>query len=156
MRLLTFLLLSLLTFPSLAGEPQLSQNAPKDRPRSVRNLNSFDSAIAPYVAQAKSSYPSAKARFLAGLPDGQIFFITTRIHDSVTFEQSFIRVISIEDGIVHGTIANDINRISGYKNGDSYSFPESELLDWLITYPDGTEEGNFVGKFLDGYHGGGA
>jgi hypothetical protein len=28
---------------------------------------------------------------------------------------------------------------------------EAELLDWLITKPDGSEEGNVVGKFLDTY-----
>ena len=28
-------------------------------------------------------------------------------------------------------------------------FPESELVDWVITHPDGIEEGNVVGKFLD-------
>jgi hypothetical protein len=27
----------------------------------------------------------------------------------------------------------------------------SALLDWLITRPDGTEEGNVVGKFIDTY-----
>jgi hypothetical protein len=30
-----------------------------------------------------------------------------------------------------------------------YSFQESELVDWLISRPDGSEEGNVVGKFLD-------
>ncbi len=32
-----------------------------------------------------------------------------------------------------------------------YSFNEDELLDWLISKPDGSEEGNVVGKFLDTY-----
>lgn len=31
------------------------------------------------------------------------------------------------------------------------TFPETDMLDWPITRPDGTEEGNFVGKFLDTY-----
>ena len=46
--------------------------------------------------------------------------------------------------IATGTIA-----IKRFKNGDPYSCPESELMDWVITHPDGTEEGNVVGKFLD-------
>jgi hypothetical protein len=41
--------------------------------------------------------------------------------------------------------------VHGYSLGDRYAFPESELRDWLITRPDGTEEGNFVGRFLDSY-----
>ena len=40
---------------------------------------------------------------------------------------------------------------AGSSFGDSYQFSESDLLDWLITHPDGSEEGNFVGKFLDSY-----
>jgi hypothetical protein len=39
--------------------------------------------------------------------------------------------------------------VKGFKNTDPHSFPESELIDWLISRPDGTEEGNVVGKFLD-------
>jgi hypothetical protein len=120
-------------------------------------VGDVDAAIAPYVADAKSTYPAAKAKFLAGLPQGQYFFVTTRLHDqSGTFEQVFIAVKSIQDGVISGRIASDINLVSGYKNGDPYVFPEAELLDWLITHPDGSEEGNVVGKFLDGYHGGGA
>jgi hypothetical protein len=39
--------------------------------------------------------------------------------------------------------------VKGYKHGDEYKFPESEVLDWTISKPDGTEEGNFIGKFFD-------
>ena len=28
-------------------------------------------------------------------------------------------------------------------------FNEKDILDWLIAKPDGSEEGNFIGKFLD-------
>lgn len=31
------------------------------------------------------------------------------------------------------------------------SFAESMLIDWTISKPDGTEEGNYIGKFLDDY-----
>ena len=41
--------------------------------------------------------------------------------------------------------------MSGYRGGDAYSFPETDLIDWTISKPDGTEEGNFVGNFLDSY-----
>jgi hypothetical protein len=44
-----------------------------------------------------------------------------------------------------------VDIVHGYRLGDRYTFPESELRDWLIAKPDGSEEGNYVGKFLDGY-----
>lgn len=39
--------------------------------------------------------------------------------------------------------------VTGYKRGDPHDLPEAEIVDWLISRPDGSEEGNVVGKFLD-------
>lgn len=108
--------------------------------------------MAPYIARAKESYPQARARFLAGLPSGQTFFIIARIADSTgKWEQVFIRVKGIQDGRVTGTIASQTTVVMSLKNGDPYELAESDLLDWMIRMPDGSEEGNVVGKFLDTY-----
>ena len=48
-----------------------------------------------------------------------------------------------------GRIDSDVRAVSGYKAGDSYTLPEKDLIDWVIVRPDGSEEGNVVGKFLD-------
>ena len=136
-----------------AADPVLSPNAPQDQPVSNGNAANFNKAIAAYVAQARASYPQARQRFLAGLPKGQAFFLTTRLVDKKQqFEQVFIAVQSIKDGVVTGKIWNDLHTVEGYRHGDSYSFPESAILDWLITSPDGSEEGNFVGKYIDSLH----
>lgn len=135
-------------------EINLASNAPADRPIDVKKdkAQQFEDAIKPYIQKAKDSYPQAKKRYLAGLPAKETFFITTKLHDkNGKFEQVFIAVREIKDGIVTGLIASDIQLVSGYKQGDRYSFPESELIDWTISKLDGTEEGNFVGKFLDTY-----
>jgi hypothetical protein len=134
------------------AEPQLAPNAPQDKPGGLtaEQTNAFERAIAPYVAKARASYPEAKNRFLAGLPRGQAFFLTTRLHDKDgKWEQVFIAVERIKDSKVTGSISSDLNTVKGFKRGQKYTFPESELLDWLITKPDGKEEGNFVGNFLD-------
>jgi hypothetical protein len=39
--------------------------------------------------------------------------------------------------------------IRAHKLGDTYSFREQDLIDWMVARPDGSEEGNVVGKFLD-------
>ena len=84
------------------------------------------------------------------LPAGCSFFVVTDIRDgSGTSEQVFIAIVSIKDGRITGRIASDIIGVKGFKNGDPFSLAESELVDWLITHPDGHEEGNVVGKFLD-------
>jgi hypothetical protein len=146
----------MLSFSATAQEEaRLAPNAPKDKPTAIasRQQAAFEAAIAPYVAQARSTYPGARARFLSGLPRGQIFFVTTRVHGAGgKFEQVFVRVDQIRDGMIQGRIASDVTVVPGYKRYDSYTFPEAQLLDWLIAHPDGSEEGNFVGKFLDTYH----
>jgi uncharacterized protein DUF2314 len=150
----TRLLLAFAVLGCVGVHAQVARNSPADRPQSLeeRQMAAFEAAIAPYVAQAKASYPAAKVRFEQGLPKGQVFFVTTRLRDPQgRWEQVFLHVRAIRDHRVIGTIASEIQRVSGYKRGQEYSCDEDELLDWLISKPDGSEEGNVVGKFLDTY-----
>jgi len=133
----------------------VAANAPQDKPGQItaEQEKKFEDAIKPYVEQARKTYPEAKQRFLSGLPPKQSFFVTTRLHDpDGRFEQVFIAVKEITEGKITGVIYSEIQLLKdAFKFGDSYTFAESELLDWTITKPDGSEEGNFVGKFLDTY-----
>lgn len=136
------------------SQSPLAPDAPKDKPVSAESeqLAALDRAIAPYVKKAKETYPDAKKRYLQGLPPGHVFFLVTRLRDkNEASEQVFIEILSIADGKANGIIASDIHLVEGFKRGQAYSFPESALIDWLISKPDGTEEGNVVGKFLDTY-----
>lgn len=135
-------------------EVYVAPNAPKDKPVNAKQTEAeqIEAAIKPYIEKAKNTYPQAKARFLNGLPPKHTFFITTRLVDETNrFEQVFIAVKEIKEGKISGVIASEIRLVSGYKEGDRYSFPEAELIDWTISKPDGTEEGNFVGNFLDSF-----
>ena len=134
---------------SFAGEPPLAPTTPPDQPIKA---SISDRAIAPYVAQARASYPRARDRFLLGLPIGERLFLVTRIYDSRgQMEQVFVLVSRIKGPQVIGRIASDIVGVSGVQRGNPYEFPESAIVDWVITKPDGSEEGNFVGRFLDKY-----
>jgi hypothetical protein len=144
----------LLAGKALAQEPHVAPNGPKDQPQTLDSLRwaQLDSATAPLVAQARLTYPGAKRRYLAGLPPGQSFFLTTRLRDSVANrEQVFVAVDSIRADRVFGRIWSDITVVRGYRLRQPISFLESAIVDWLITKPDGSEEGNVVGKFLDTY-----
>jgi hypothetical protein len=135
--------------------PELSPSAPKDRPVSAAQRCIWDAieiAQQPYVMQARASWPQAKERYLAGLSPRHIFFVTALIVDSYDRrEQVYIAVDSIRSGQISGRIWSQLDVVRGYRLGDPYTFPESELRDWMIANPDGSETGNFVGKFLDGY-----
>jgi hypothetical protein len=139
------------------GEPSqsaLSPDAPPDRPHPIprEKWAAYDEAIAPHVAEARKTWPDARRRYLNGLPTGHVFFVTTRLRDSEGhWEQSFIRVHSIRDRTITGVIASHLVAVTGYQFNQSYSFDEAELLDWMVARPDGSEEGNVVGKFLDTY-----
>jgi hypothetical protein len=105
-------------------------------------------AEAPYLAKARATYPSAKKRYLAGLPPGYSFAVRKHLTEPGThrIEGVYIDVDAIKDGKIDGRI-DDVQLPSFHRN-QRISFPESEVEDWVIFHPDGTEEGDFVGKFL--------
>jgi hypothetical protein len=157
-RYLVFRVLASLMMPAaplVSQEPHVSTQAPRDKPVAVASdeqKRRFDAAIAPYVAEARGTYSSAKRRYLAGLPPQQSFFVTVELQDAAgRREVTFLAVDSLARDSIFGRIWNEIHVVRGYRLRDKYAVREAELLDWLITKPDGSEEGNAVGKFLDTY-----
>jgi len=142
--------------PGAEGDSYLADNAPRDRVTSPPNQSAharYLAAIAPLVAQARVTWPATKEAFgKNGLPPGNILFVTIRVADAKSVEQIFVRVDRIDDnGRIHGRIASDIVAVSGYRRNDPIEVGDDDLIDWLIARPDGSEEGNLVGKFLDTY-----
>ena len=133
----------------------VAPNAPVDRPVSAHERCQWDAtvrAMEPYVSRARETYPAAKARFLTGLPPRHTFFVTIRLTDkNERNEQVFLAVDSIVNGAIAGRIWSQIGVVSGYRLGQAYTINESEIVDWMVSRPDGTEEGNVVGVFLDTY-----
>jgi hypothetical protein len=139
---------------TVAQPPAPSTGAPADKVVSISDQTAadFEKAVQPLIAEARSTYPAAKARFEAGLPPGYRFFVVTRLHDSAgRFEQAFIRVDRATGETVLGRLASQLNLVSGYKSGDSVTVAEADIVDWVIVDPKGAEEGNVVGKFIDTY-----
>jgi uncharacterized protein YegJ (DUF2314 family) len=111
---------------------------------------------APYVAKARATYPAAKKRFLEGLPAGYKFLVTLpfsqpdeRTGKATVGEHMLVDVERIEKGRVYGRLGNAPVLIRNLKFGDRVSGRESDITNWIIEHPDRTEEGNFVGKFLE-------
>jgi uncharacterized protein YegJ (DUF2314 family) len=141
--------------PLAAQDPYGVPNAPKDQPLTASSgsdaMRMFF-AMEPYVAHARASWPEARRRFLAGLPRRHSFFVTTRLRDHTgRIEQAFVAVDSVSEGRIYGRIWSQILVVDGYRLGQPYDFPETDLIDWMIARPDGTTEGNIVGRFLDLY-----
>lgn len=141
---------ALLLFALLVASRSWAE-VPADKPLSGADSRTIDKAIAPYVAQARKSWPQVKQRALGGQLRGRPLFVTVRLFEGGAFEQCFVRVQKIDGEMIVGAIANKLSVLKQKHPGDVVSFRESELLDWLISNPDGSEEGNVVGKFLDTY-----
>jgi hypothetical protein len=146
---------ALLAAPVAAQDPHLAPNAPKDQPLTASTSSDamrIFFAMEPYIAHARASWPEAKRRFLTGLPRQHSFFVTTRLRDaSGRIEQVFVAVDSVRAKRVYGRIWSQVLIVDGYQLRQPYDFHEDDLIDWMITRPDGTEEGNIVGRFLDTY-----
>jgi Uncharacterized protein conserved in bacteria (DUF2314) len=129
---------------------ETTRNAPPDKPIQLANksqLAAYDKALAPYIAKARATFPSAKKRFQAGLPFGHLFLVRTRLTDSRgVVEDCLVEVETIKDGKITGTI-NRVDVLDNYKRGQRITFSESKIDNWLILRPDGTEEGNKSGNF---------
>lgn len=135
--------------------PAVAQNQPpEDKPVAVNadQLKKLENAIAPYVKKARETLPEAKRRYLAGLPKHQTFYVTMKLSDaSKKYEMVFVRVTAWEGETIQGFLSSDLSLVHNHSKGEKLTCNETEVLDWTISKPDGTEEGNFVGKFLDTY-----
>ncbi|TGE21432.1 DUF2314 domain-containing protein [Hymenobacter aquaticus] len=154
-------LLSLLLLPGL-GLPARAQQMQPDKPVAAatgaeagsvdpaQSMALFDQLIAKPMKEALRTLPQAKKRFEAGLKPGETFYLTTRVVDADgKFEQVFVQVTQWEDTYVQGTIANTLQTVQGYSTGQTLEFTTSAVYDWTIVRAEGSEEGNYVGKFLD-------
>jgi hypothetical protein len=144
-----FLILALV--PSIV----VAQRAP-DKPVLGVGKKSYDAVLkaeAPYIAKGRATYPAAKKRFLAGLPRNYRFEVRKRLADPgrTAYEEVFIEVDAIKGGNVYGRIGSELGVVRSYRRWQRISFSESAVLDWTIVHPDGREEGNYVGKFIDTY-----
>ncbi|HVT41175.1 MAG TPA: hypothetical protein VHE78_19215 [Gemmatimonadaceae bacterium] len=154
-----FVLVLLLAASPRIGAAQrpvdLAPNAPKDKPVwsvSRCQLDALRRALEPFAVQARATYPAVRDRFLAGLPPQHMLSVTTRLRDANGHEeQIFVIVDSIRGSTIAGRIGSPIQAVEGFHFGQPYSLGETELIDWTISRPDGSEEGNLMGKFIDTY-----
>jgi hypothetical protein len=106
-------------------------------------------AMRPQVDEARRTFPGARARFAAGLPDGQRLLVVTRVYDERCWsELASIAVSRVDGDIVEGRFRTAPKVVPHYRAGDWYAFPDSQLMDWSIEHRDGRKEGNRLGTFL--------
>lgn len=143
------LALSLLVYQH--AHAQLSDNAPPDKPLFMESNDaqaSFKKRIAPLTIQARNTWVNAKDRYFKN-PATMLFVSVTLVDESQRQETVFVQVKSIAKNMISGNISSNIEFVSGYRIGDRIKVDESTIVDWTISNPDGTEDGNLIGKLID-------
>jgi hypothetical protein len=62
---------------------------------------------------------------------------------------SYVVVDRVDAGMITGRIGGDPGIVHGFSYNDVYRVPASEILDWGVTMPDGSEQGYFIARFVD-------
>jgi uncharacterized protein YegJ (DUF2314 family) len=134
---------------------QLAPSAPVDRPITATadcQWNALVKAMEPHVARARETWPAAKRQFIARVEPVRPMFVTTQLRDpNGRREQVFVAVDSVAGARIFGKLASEVGVVQGYRYHEPVSFDDGDLIDWMFANPDGSEEGNVVGKFLDTY-----
>lgn len=112
--------------------------------------DSFESAIAERIQLAQKTFQNAKREFMQGMRNGRELFLTIRLMDnSGKVEQVFVKVDAWKGDEVQCRLASQVRRLSGYALGQKLVCSEGDLLDWTIINPDGSSEGNYIGKYVE-------
>ncbi|NLF24737.1 MAG: hypothetical protein GX589_03660 [Deltaproteobacteria bacterium] len=125
-----------------------------DRPGTIsaEKIDQFEAAIEPYVKKARLRLPEVKRRFEKGLDEGETLYVVVRLPRSGGgFEQSYVVVKDWQEQDLLGRVVSRSDTLGPHPSEDPISFKETTILDWVIVKSDGYEEGNFVGRFLEGY-----
>jgi uncharacterized protein YegJ (DUF2314 family) len=123
-------------------------NAPPDK--LVQVTKDKQAHIEALSRQARQQLPDVKRRFEAGLPKGQTLFVVTSVPDEQGGQENvFVSVLEWKGTRIHGAVATDMVRAAKVKFGNAIEVPEEAVADWMISRPDGSEEGNVVGKYME-------
>lgn len=114
----------------------------------------IEKLIAPYIEKARATFPAVKKKYIAGdyVRENRSMYVQIALTGKDgTKEMAFIRVIWCAGTKFQGILANEMYFVKEYTNGDTLSFGENQVVNWVVTDAEGREEGNYVGKAIDAY-----
>jgi len=135
------------------AEVHVAASAPVDKPIALTDSSSRDrvnAAMLPCSRKAMALFGAVRQRYTRGLPPQQTLFVVTRLQDAERHRETvFVAVDSMAKRLVFGRIWNPLRAVQGYRFRQALALEEKDIVDWMISKPDGSEEGNLLGKFLD-------
>lgn len=146
---LTFVFSLLLAGTTLAQQPQ--PEATEALPALVQLLAQAADEPLPELPlkEARRTLGQARQRYQRGLPAGS-FYLTARVlNESATPEPVLVRVAAWQGSRISGHIVRATADGGAVIATAPIEFEEPDVLDWLVLRPNGAEEGNYLGKFLE-------
>ena len=141
-----FFLVGVLCVGGFAAEDQLFGMTPE-----------MSKLIAPYIEKARATFPEVKKKYIAGdyVRENRQLDVQIELTDkNGNREMVFIVVTQCLGNRFQGVIVNDIQLLKEYKNGDTLSFSQDQVKNWVVVDSKGNEEGNFVGKAIEAFDSG--
>jgi hypothetical protein len=116
---------------------------------SKKEAAQLDEYMQPCMEYARETFSDAYRRFIEESPQKTTFAIEALDDNQRNF---YVAVTNVAGSQIDGRI-NNINRnarVKGraYSRGDYIQLTGTDIVDWLIIYPDRPEEGNLLGKYL--------
>lgn len=101
--------------------------------------------------RAKEKIPELYKKFNLGLPTGTHLLIKFPFeNEEEQREWMWVEVVKWEKDQVKGLLQNDPHIVKKLKSGQEVEKNINEMFDYIIYYPDGTEEGNETGRIIQG------
>jgi hypothetical protein len=61
----------------------------------------------------------------------------------------FVVITGVRSDTLVGYLASEIGLVTQFRRGDRMLVLPDAVLDWTVVRPDGSEEGNLIGKLID-------
>ena len=105
----------------------------------------------PQIKRARQSLPFIKNAYQKGLKEGDKLYLTVKLSElDKSFELLDVAVEDWVDDKIMGRIVSQIFVLQHYNKGDLINFSEDDVVDWTLVKQDGSKEGGYVRKFLQG------
>ena len=112
---------------------------------------SHDDKILAAKERAKEKIPELYNKFNLGFPTGTHLLIKFPFeNEEEQREWMWVEVVKWEEDQVNGLLQNDPHIIKNLKSGQEVEKNINEMFDYIIYYPDGSQEGNETGKIILG------
>jgi uncharacterized protein YegJ (DUF2314 family) len=123
------------------GEPSITAKAESDK---VAMASVDDAAMLQAFARAQATLDGFLVRVAAKDPLVQEPLVKIKVQDGEAAEYFWIGSLGQESGGLNGTVKNAPEVVHNIKNGQTISFPRSQIFDW--TYTD-AQSGKMIGNY---------